>query len=33
MIGMLQWHRYETAVQLGYEHALQVLDGAKVALD
>jgi NTE family protein len=25
-IGMLQWSRYATAVQLGYEHALQVLD-------
>ena len=32
-IGMLQWNRYETAVQLGYEHALQVLDGAVVAAD
>ncbi len=25
-IGMLQWERFDTAVRLGYEHALQVLD-------
>lgn len=30
-VGMLQWDSYAQTVQLGYEHALQVLDGEAVA--
>ena len=31
-VGMLQWDSYARAVQLGYEHALQVLDADAAAL-
>jgi NTE family protein len=28
-VGMLQWNRFETIVQRGYTHALEVLAGKK----